>query len=522
MLNDIIVFITNNKLTLLIPALLLVVVFLFGSVLRKPKTPWVSLIVTILAVGGLVLEILGIIPNTFVLAGFPFVFYLSALILLALIITLIEFLTSLKGYQNRMMIIESMPSNIETNIYAYLNRKGQIIKLTEGFLDHFQDLVSRKQMWFETINRFSCNNEELTYKKWLGFVKNAPESLFTVNMKLINDQDLTLNLEKKAILKKDKPVGFILINQKLTLSEVFKDTVQSDYKKRLKGYFDLLEEPVAYFDQDLNKYVLSNQMMRLLNAKESELPIAVFEKLIVPEDLGALSKRPTIDAQVSIQYRLITINGQEWFEENVQQQKDQRYLVIHRSDFTKTKINFKGYPELLSDVNGFIDQNRDFALAFLAIKDLPRIIDVLGNDASELVALKYFTKLNSSSLSGKIKIYRISKMEYGIIIDRLDNYDLILRDLKNNVSELLGLEIYFNEKKFVLKNAVGIVSSKNVLERTPEAIVKAGFDALFFATDEKYEKRYSIYYAKKTAIETKPEDMKIDLSDQFLDQLLKK
>ncbi|MGD9604812.1 MAG: hypothetical protein AB7V00_01490 [Bacilli bacterium] len=522
MLNDIIVFITNNKLTLLVPALLLIVVFLFGSVLRKTKTPWVSLLFTIIALGGLVVEEMGIVPNTFVLLGFPFIFYLSAVIVLTLFITLIEFLVSLKHYHNRMAIIEAMPSNIETNIYAYLNRQGRLVKLTDGFYSQFKDLVSRKQMWFESVNLFNCNNEEMTYKKWLAFLKNAPESTFSVNMKLVNDEDLNLSLEKKAILKNEKPIGYILINQKLTLSEVFKDTVQTDYKKRLKGYFDLLEEPVAYFDQDKNKFVLSNQMMRLLNAKESELSSQAFEKLIVPEDLSALSKRPSMDGQVSIQYRLITINGQEWFEENTQQQGTNRSLVIHRSDFTKAKINFKGYPELLSDVNGLIDQNRDFALAFLALKDLPRIVDLVGNDASELVALKYFTKLNSSSLSGKIKIYRISKMEYGIIIDRLDNYDLILRDLKNNVSELLGLEIYFNEKKFVLKNAVGIVSSKNVLERTPEAIVKAGFDALFFATDEKYDKRYSIYYAKKPVLETKPEDMKIDLSDQFLDQLLRK
>ncbi|HOH17832.1 MAG TPA: hypothetical protein PK087_00775 [Bacilli bacterium] len=522
MLNDIIVFITNNKLTLFIPTLLLVVVFLFGSVLRKPKTPWVSLIVTLLAIGGLVVEILKVVPETFSLFGFSYLFYLPALTLLALIITLIEFLVSQRQYHNRIAIIEAMPSNIETNVYAYLNRQGRLLKLTEGFLDLFTDLISGKQMWFESISRFSCNDEEMTYKKWLAFLKHAPESIFLVNIKLVNDEELNLNLEKKAIFKDEKLVGYILLNQKLTLSEVFKDDVKNDYKKRLKKYLDLLDEPLAYFDQDKNKYILSTQMMRLLNAKESELAPAVFEKLIVPEDLGALSKRPTTEGQAVVQYRLITINGQEWFEENIQHHGNHRYLVLHRSDFTKTKINFKGYPELLSDVNAFIDQNRDFALAFLALKDLPRIVDVLGNDASELVALKYFTKLNASSLSGKIKVYRISKMEYGIIIDRLDNYDLILRDLKNNVSELLGLEIYFNEKKFVLKNAVGIVSSKNVLERTPEAIVKAGFDALFFATDEKYDKRYSIYYAKKPVVETKPEDMKIDLSDQFLDQLLRK
>jgi GGDEF domain-containing protein len=522
MLTKIITFITNNKLTLLIPALLLIVVFLIGSVSKKQKAPWMSLIFTFLAIGGFVVDVLALVPTTFTLLGYPYVFFLSALILLALIVTFIEFLVSVSQFNLRIALIEAMPSNVETNIYGYLNKKGKIVKLTDDFYAIFSELSNRKDDWFETVKNLVCNDEEMTYKKWLAFLKTAPEAVYQVKLELINNQEVLLNLEKKIITAKDKTIGFVLINQKLTLSEVFKDTVHVDYKKRLKVFFDLLDEPVAHFDQEKNKYILSSQMVRILNAKDTELSLQAFEKMIVNEDLSALNKRPTTEGNGKIQYRLLTINGQEWFEESISIVGDQRYLVLHRSDFTKVKMNFKGYPELLSDVNGFIDQNRDFALAFLSLNDLPKIVDLLGNDASELVSLKYFTKLNESSLSGKIKVYRISKMEYGIIIDRMENYDLILRDLKNNVSELLGLEIYFNEKKFALKNSVGIVSSNNVQERTPEAIVKAGFDALFFATDEKYEKRYSIYYPKKTVIETKPEDLKIDLSDQFLDQLLKK
>jgi hypothetical protein len=103
----------------------------------------------------------------------------------------------------------------------------------------------------------------MTYKKWLVFLKTAPEAVYRVKLGLINNQEVLLNLEKKIVKAKDKTIGFVLINQKLTLSEVFKDTVHIDYKKRLKVFFDLLDEPVAHFDQEKNKYILSSQMVRI-------------------------------------------------------------------------------------------------------------------------------------------------------------------------------------------------------------------------------------------------------------------
>ncbi len=508
---------------MLIPVLLLNMVFLFGAGVKKQSIPWLGLVFSALALAGFLLDALVASIRAQAFFALPFVFFASALILVSLIINIVLYIVFSGRFSQRIKLIEAVPSNIESNIYAYLNKQSKVILFTDQFYDIFEDLVTKKKNWFEGITKLACNNQGMTMKEFRKFLKTEEEMQFTLDLLLVNNQTMKLELSKQKAMIGDKLAGFILINQKLTLSEVFRDGVVADYKKRLYAYFDLLEESLAYFDFDKKRYVLTKAMARLLNAKETEITTAAFEKMIVPEDLKALEKRQTSDQLSQIHYRMITINGQEWFEENSQTIEGRLFMAIHRHDFTKVKMNFKGYPELLSDCNGYLDKNLDFGLAFVSINDLPKINDILGSDGSDLVVIKYFTKLNESSLNGKIKVYRISKMEYGIIIDRLDNYDLILRDLKNNVSELLGLDIYFNEKKFELKNSVGIVSSKNVSERTPEALVKAGFDALFYATDEKYPKRYSIYYAKKPATsEPKPEDVKIDLSDSFLDSILKK
>jgi hypothetical protein len=292
MLNKIIIFITANELTLLIPTLLLVVVFLFGSVIKKATTPLVSLIFTLLAIGGFLVHLFEIIPNTFLLFGLPIIFFVAALILLTLLVTLIEYLVSCQQFNRRIRLIEAVPSNIETNIYAYLSKNGCLIKFTDGFNQLFSELVKNKKNWFEGVSKLTCNEEEMSFKQWMTFLKQAPETVFSLNLLLVNEETMAFNLEKKSVLVNERTIGYILINQKLTLSEVFKDTVVTDYKNKLALYFELLEEPVAYFDQEKNKYVLTNQMVRLLNAKESELSAKAFEKMIVPEDLAVLEKRP--------------------------------------------------------------------------------------------------------------------------------------------------------------------------------------------------------------------------------------
>jgi hypothetical protein len=97
--------------------------------------------------------------------------------------------------------------------------------------------------------------------------------------------------------------------------------------------------------------------------------------------------------------------------------------------------------------------------------------------------------------------------------------DLIVRDLENGSSGYLGDEINLNEMKFVLRNSVGIVKSQTVVVQTAESVVKAGFDALNLATDEKYTKRHAVYQPQKNIDD--PSRFDIDLSDDFLDKLLK-
>jgi hypothetical protein len=272
-----------------------------------------------------------------------------------------------------------------------------------------------------------------------------------------------------------------------------------------------------YYDFVRNRYILNSLMCRLLGIEENELPIAVFEQLMHEEDKKALAERQVHSDRVERRvYRLRTINGYDWFEESAVEFENRQYVVLYRTDFSTVKLDYYNYVNLIDDLKAREDFN--FILIMIAIRDIPEITEKAGKDGCEIVVSKYFRNL--ASYTGETRrIYKVGQIEYALVMDDGDMFDLIVRDLENGTSGYLGDEINLNEARYILRNAVGIVKSQTVVVQTAESVVKAGFDALNLASDEKYMKRYSVYQAKKPVED--PSHFDIDLSDDFLDKLLK-
>lgn len=513
MLNQIVQFIIENKFTLLIPILFATVLLLLDTFSNRNRLSIVGLILFALALAGFIV----IIIKDIKILKIDLALFVAAVALLSFFYNSGTYAKASYRYNKIASLIIALPSNVESQIYMYLDTRSRLLIYTRQFYALFADFNMDKKNWHKYLSHVVINNSEYNYKQFLKYLSATEEQNYKIEFVFNNEYIVPVQLNKQKVTDSGKLLGYVMINQVLTLSEIYKETVNNEYRKRQHIYLDLLGEPIMYYDFVRNRYILNSLMCRLLGIEENELPIAVFEQLMHEEDKKALAERQVHSDRVERRvYRLRTINGYDWFEESAVEFENRQYVVLYRTDFSTVKLDYYNYVNLIDDLKAREDFN--FILIMIAIRDIPEITEKAGKDGCEIVVSKYFRNL--ASYTGETRrIYKVGQIEYALVMDDGDKFDLIVRDLENGTSGYLGDEINLNEARYILRNAVGIVKSQTVVVQTAESVVKAGFDALNLASDEKYMKRYSVYQAKKPVED--PSHFNIDLSDDFLDKLLK-
>ena len=136
-----------------------------------------------------------------------------------------------------------------------------------------------------------------------------------------------------------------------------------------------------------------------------------------------------------------------------------------------------------------------------------------------MVLDNYFGYLNEEVFNLKLKVYRLSNYEFGIIVDELDKYEEFVRNISAGVSPLIKYDLYYGSTKYRLSNNIGLALSRDVINKTAEEMFNAVNEALELASDEKYAKNFSIYVSKTVNDESyKFEDHVVDIENKFLDE----
>lgn len=509
----IIKFIVENKFTLLIPFLFATVLLILDTYSNRNKFSIVGLLLFFVGVGGFIV----IIIKDIQVFKIDLVLVVAGVTVLAFFYNSAAYARASYRYNKISNLILALPSNVESQVYMYLDDRARLLIYTEQFYALFANFNIEKKNWHKYLGHAIIENENYNYKQFINFLRSAEERNYKIQFVFNNDYIVPAQLYKRKVTANGKLLGYVLINQTLTLSEIYKENVNNEFRKRQHIYFDLLGEPIIYYDFNKNRYILNSLMCRLLGIEENEIGAQVFEQLIPEDDRKVIENRQIQPDRVSRSlYRVKTINGLEWFEESSIEFEGRNYIVLYRTDFSTVKLDYHNYVNLIDDLKNL--KNFDFILVIIAVKDIPEITEKAGKDGCDIVVSKYFRKL-ASYYGETRKIYKVGQIEFALVIENSDKMDLIVRDLENGSSGYLGDEINLNEMKFVLRNSVGIVKSQTVVVQTAESVVKAGFDALNLATDEKYTKRHAVYQPQKNIDD--PSRFDIDLSDDFLDKLLK-
>lgn len=408
-------------------------------------------------------------------------------------------------YKNKKVKETLGAAHAKTNesVYGILNAKGDIIYITE----HFKKLFKNEGNWYKQVSKFELNYQEMKLSELKNKIKELKSECY-LDIYPFSQPKISLHLVKNPFFNENKLSGYLLETDGAEKKQGSKENESTTI------WFEMLNEPLMYYDHYSLRYILTKPMAKLLKA-EKTITEQQFSTLILSDDLAVHSKKNSNEKKI---YRLKTINGIEWFEEIVQVIDNIEYVIIKRAEIGNFKYKTLTKTNLIEDLKIQLHNPQPFSLVIISINSILKYHQ-MDSELAEILLSKYFYKLNEGTLKGRYRIYKLGNIEYAFIFNNQEEYEVLLRNLKNNMSDFLASFVHVNEVKYKIENAVGLVSNNQLQEQTPEACIKAGLEALYLATDSNYKNNYSIYLRNSHHVDFEFKDVKIELEDTFLEDL---
>ena len=197
-------------------------------------------------------------------------YLLTAMILFVLAIIVVVLLVNKVSKNN---YLKNIPNSFGLDIYAYLDKKGEIINFTPKFLEKLN--ISNIKEWTEEVSSITVDNKQLTFKEFINYLKT--DNLTTVDFDC-DGVKISMSLEKKAIEDEDKIYGYVVFEN----SKQTKDSMIDSIYETVKDVC----APMAIYSGDPNNIKLMvNEALRVklglqsTYLKYSELKNFIFENL---------------------------------------------------------------------------------------------------------------------------------------------------------------------------------------------------------------------------------------------------
>lgn len=503
-------FISQND-TLLIAVLTLAFVLFFAAAEKKRKLPLLSLIITVLALAGFVIFCFF---RERAVYGIPLPLLAAGLIAIAFLANIVIYAVNNAQFYKRLNLVRFAVNSVGSKIYAYLDEKARIIEFTEEFAELVGAEKNKKTELEEAISKIMVDSQEMALNVFAHYVRTQEERDYRVILTLANGKSVQLELRKRKVIYSGKLLGYVLMTYGGSVA------MEAEHNGVLYNYLELLGEPVFFYDFRSRRYVLTREMMNLLGVSENLLGENNFLSAVVPEDLPLISGRSIGERPQKLYYRLKTTKGNVWFEESNVQFEGQRYLIAHKTDFSALKANFLEEKALHETIRLIYERNNWVGIALVKITNHRKIKQQVGTDAGDVLITRLFLQLGEQLGWNNPKIYRLEDSVFAFILDRPELRNRVLALLSNPDNVLAKAEVDFNEAKYKIEGAAGIIGSENAEDSRPETIIRDAYEALQLAEDPKYPQNFAIY-SPKPKINFDLEEQGIDLSDDFLSSILK-
>jgi GGDEF domain-containing protein len=283
----------------------------------------------------------------------------------------------------------------------------------------------------------------------------------------------------------------------------------SDTSELLRNRFistiELLNDGISFRDED--GYIFgSDKYIEYLGLENNEFSLEIFENIIHKDDLyqyrETVQKADKKNPFYHIDYR-VNINGDYlWIKERGKRillNKKISYISIIKrlniKQFPETEIDvlneLEGHKKLYEELQKLSRYNKPYHLAIIKLTNVPKINEKYGREVGDLMMGDYIKKMQYNFIKDNEKIYRITGIDFAIIIRDEKKYQFLERALTGG-GDLLNLNMIFGGITQTLYPNIGL--SESLFEsKTPDQVLEEALKALEISLKDSTNKNYCFY-----------------------------
>lgn len=271
----------------------------------------------------------------------------------------------------------------------------------------------------------------------------------------------------------------IRITQNLTDYDFFEmekelDEVKSSselLRLRYISTIGLVPDALLFYNDDLNGFFVTEQFQRIIDIKQTEFTLDEYAELIHNDDrnqyLTTIRKVSKKTPVFDLKYRVLRNGVYIWVEERAKvfefDKKIQLISIIKGIDmklFPETLIHeIDSLPteqHLIQYLTQASKEPEAFYLVMIQLTNIPDINQRFGRDVGNLMIAEYIKKMRYHFAKDMNSIFRITGIQFALIIKEQRKYDVLLRALQSG-GDLINLAINIGGIQQVVYPNLGVI-----------------------------------------------------------------
>ena len=418
-------------------------------------------------------------------------------------------------------LFKAIPSALNRKIIGYLDNEGKLINFTQYFFEELNLFDKDQKKWYEHINQIFYNSEEVTYEDLLESLQENDGTEAKISVLLKNDdgfdEEVSFNFAKINVDVNDETIGYVLVaaqEQEKNLTDGF-------------GYLlDSVDAPFAYYNDDSRNVIFrTNKAFKsLLGVRGYNVTYTELRHLVYPEDLQIFDKATSeFASDDSYIYRMKTSLGLKKFKEVKVTKENHVISIIQMVNEINDKLLDKKI--VLEKIDKLISDNQPFGGIMVSLNNFVDLFNERGPIIAKELASHYISYIQSEVLGKDDSVFKISDIEYVLVITDIDHLNALVRDIQNKVSTISHYEFSYGNEVIATTNSIGIVyKNENITNSTD--FINALDNALALANKDGNNDGVSLFTQEKKKEETESkitkdnysfDKVKISLDNSFLD-----
>lgn len=276
-------------------------------------------------------------------------------------------------------------------------------------------------------------------------------------------------------------------------------------RNRFVSTIELLHDGISFRDSEGNIFG-SDRFIQIFGLQENDFTIENFEKKIFSDDIyqyqKAVEKTSKRNPFYNVKYRVIKDDNLIWISEVGKQiisnKKETFISIVKMLDiklYPETEIEvLNGLPgtrKMFSEMQELYRKRISYNLVYIQLTNIPQINDKYGRDVGDLMMGEYLKKLRYNFIKDNRSLFRVSGINFGLLIKDDKKYEILVRALQGS-GELLNLNMVFGGITQTIYPNIGI-SESPYEAKEPDKVMEEAKKALEISLKDSTNTNYCFY-----------------------------